>query len=129
MKKKQTRWQISAESFDANILDRFCDEIKTGLISESFILMCSVVPLPVRKGLVNINRSPFVYTTSKDQLAFQYHRRAIFINFDQLFIAKVLELLKKYSLPSSLNVKVITDMRSQNEIARSACIVKKIGTI
>lgn len=97
--------RIKCSSFDAAMLDSLCKQIGSSLRGVAKVV--SLCALPVKKELININRSGFIYSSSKKQMYQVRHRRCFVIeDFD--FVA-LKQRLDKVHVQPGITLKISFD--------------------
>lgn len=107
LSRRKQEIRIRLKAFDYRLIDQSASQIvetakKTGAMVKG------PVPLPTRKELFNILRSPHVYKTSRDQLQICTYSRLIIIVDPQ---KKTGDALEQLDLPAGVNaeIKLLTE--------------------
>lgn len=98
----QARLRIKVSAYEHKLLD----ESVAKIIEAAARFDAEVrgpIPLPTKMKKYTVNRSTFVYNTSREQFEMRIHTRLIDILNPQ---AKVIEALTNLSLPSGVNIDV-----------------------
>ena len=98
----QARLRIKVSAYEHKLLDESVSKI----IEAAARFDAEVrgpIPLPTKMKKYTVNRSTFVYNTSREQFEMRIHTRLIDILNPQ---AKVIEALTNLSLPSGVNIDV-----------------------
>ena len=94
--------RIKLKSFDHNMLDKSAgDIVRTAKASGARIY--GPVPLPTRKRIYTVLRSPFVNKTSREQFEIRVHKRLIDI-IDST--PQTIDALMKLDLPAGVDVEI-----------------------
>lgn len=103
-KKVDQKLRIKLRSCDARILDRSCQKIMdTAQISGSVV--SGPIPLPIKRRLDSVKRSPFVFEDSQEQFEMRVHSRLIDIKNPN---AKTVDKLMDLDLPSGVDIEIKT---------------------
>ena len=99
--------RIRMEAYDHQALDASAREIadhakRTGAI------VAGPIPLPTRREIYTVNRSPFIDKKSREQFEIRTHKRLIDI---VQATAKTIEALNKLSLPAGVDIKIKASAR------------------
>ena len=94
--------RIRMEAYDHQALDSSAREIadhakRTGAV------VAGPIPLPTRREVYTVNRSPFIDKKSRSQFEICTHKRLIDIVQST---AKTIEALNKLSLPAGVDIKI-----------------------
>ncbi|HAW08532.1 MAG: 30S ribosomal protein S10 [Chloroherpetonaceae bacterium] len=94
--------RIKLKSFDHNLIDQSAGRIVQTL-KQTGALVVGPVPLPTRKSVYTVNRSPHVDKKSREQFELKTHKRLIDIfNSSQ----KTIDALMRLELPAGVDVEV-----------------------
>ncbi len=101
---KTGRIRIRLKSYDHNIIDRSASDIvKTALKTGAKI--SGPIPLPTKKSIYTVLRSPHVDKKSREQFETRVHKRLIDI-FESS--AQTIDSLMKLNLPAGVDVEIKT---------------------
>lgn len=96
------RIRIKLKSFDHNLIDMSSQRIVT-TVKQTGAVISGPVPLPTRRSIYTVNRSPHVDKKSREQFETRIHKRLIDIfNSTQ----KTVDALMKLELPAGVEVEV-----------------------
>jgi len=94
--------RIKLKSFDHNLIDQSVGRI-TQTLKQTGALIVGPVPLPTRRSVYTVNRSPHVDKKSREQFELKTHKRLIDIfNSSQ----KTIDALMRLELPAGVDVEV-----------------------
>jgi small subunit ribosomal protein S10 len=94
--------RIKLKSFDYNLIDQSVGRI-TQTLKQTGALIVGPVPLPTRRSVYTVNRSPHVDKKSREQFELKTHKRLIDIfNSSQ----KTIDALMRLELPAGVDVEV-----------------------
>ncbi len=97
-----TKIRIKLKSFDHNLIDVAANKI-VDAAQKSGAQVSGPIPLPTRKEVVTIIRSPFIYKDSREQFEIRTHKRLIDIYSPS---SKVVDGLTKLDLPAGVDIKI-----------------------
>jgi small subunit ribosomal protein S10 len=98
----QQKIRIKLKSYDHNLIDKSSEKIVTTL-KQTGALVVGPVPLPTRRQIYTVNRSPHVDKKSREQFELLTHKRLIDIfNHSQ----KTIDALMRLELPAGVDVEV-----------------------
>ena len=96
------RIRIKLKSYDHNLVDKSSERIvKTVKLTGAVV--SGPVPLPTRRSIYKVNRSPHVDKKSREQFETRVHKRLIDI-FSST--QKTIDALMKLELPAGVDVEV-----------------------
>lgn len=96
--------RIKLRSYDHNLIDKSTDKIiKT--VKSSGAIVSGPIPLPTKKTVYTVNRSPHVDKKSREQFETRIHKRLIDILTSG---SKTVDALLKLDLPAGVDVEIIT---------------------
>ncbi|MBL7779259.1 MAG: 30S ribosomal protein S10 [Chitinophagales bacterium] len=96
------RIRIKLKSYDHNLVDKSAEKIvKT--VKTTGAIVSGPVPLPTRKKIFTINRSPHVNNDSKEQFQLSTYKRLLDIYSST---SKTVDALMKLELPSGVEVEI-----------------------
>jgi small subunit ribosomal protein S10 len=101
-KGKQAKIRLRLKSFDHKLLDVSMAEI-VDTVKKSGAVIVGPVPLPTRRELFTVLRSPFVDKKSREQFEIKTHKRLMDI-VDPT--AKTIDALRKLDLPAGVDVEI-----------------------
>ncbi|MGB9701446.1 MAG: 30S ribosomal protein S10 [Candidatus Kapaibacteriota bacterium] len=94
--------RIKLKSYDHNLIDKSSEKIVMTL-KQTGALVVGPVPLPTRRSIYTVNRSPHVDKKSREQFELLTHKRLIDIfNSSQ----KTVDALMRLELPAGVDVEV-----------------------
>ncbi len=96
------RIRIKLKSFDNRLLDKSVEEI-VELAKRSGVKIVGPVPLPTKREVYTVLRSPHVNKKSREQFEIRVHKRLIDI-MDST--ARTVDSLSKLNLPSGVEVEM-----------------------
>ncbi len=94
--------RIKLSSFDHNLIDQACKRI-IDTANKSGSKISGPVPLPTRREVITILRSPHVNKDSREQFEIRTHKRLIDIYSPS---AKAVEALNKLDLPAGVQINI-----------------------
>lgn len=100
MDKKKMR--IKLKAFDNRLLDQSAKEI-IELVQKTGVKISGPVPLPTRREIYTVLRSPHVNKKSREQFQMKIHKRVIDIIEPT---ARTVDSLSKLSLPAGIEVEM-----------------------
>lgn len=96
------RIRIKLKSYDHNLVDKSADKIvKTVKLTGAVV--SGPIPLPVRRRIFTVNRSPFINKKSREQFRLDSYRRLLDIYSTS---PKTVDALMKLELPSGVEVQI-----------------------
>ncbi|MSP64142.1 MAG: 30S ribosomal protein S10 [Ignavibacteria bacterium] len=96
--------RIKLRSYDHNLIDKSADKIiKT--VKSSGAIVSGPIPLPTKKTIYTVNRSPHVDKKSREQFETRIHKRLIDILTSG---SKTVDALMKLDLPAGVDVEIKT---------------------
>mgnify|MGYP000512897037 CR=1 FL=1 len=95
--------RIRMEAYDHQALDASAREI-VDHAKRTGARVAGPVPLPTRREVYTVNRSPFVDKKSREQFEIRIHKRLIEIENST---PQTTEFLKKLTLPASVDVEIM----------------------
>jgi small subunit ribosomal protein S10 len=94
--------RIKLKSFDHNLIDKSAEKIiKT--VKSTGAVVAGPIPLPTRRSLYTVNRSPNVDKKSREQFETRSHKRLIDILNST---SKTVDALMKLELPAGVDVEI-----------------------
>jgi small subunit ribosomal protein S10 len=96
------RIRIKLKSFDYNLVDKTADKIvKTVKLTSAVVI--GPIPLPTRKKIYTVLKSPHVNKKAREQFQLCTYRRILDIHGSS---AKTVDALMKLELPSGVEVEI-----------------------
>lgn len=96
------RMRIKLKAFDNRLLDQSAKEI-IELVQKTGVKISGPVPLPTRREVYTVLRSPHVNKKSREQFQIKVHKRVIDIIEPT---ARTVDSLSKLSLPAGIEVEM-----------------------
>ena len=96
------RIRIKLKSFDHNLIDKSTERI-VRTVKQTGAVVSGPIPLPTRRTVYTVNRSPHVDKKSREQFETRIHKRLIDI-FSST--QKTIDALMKLELPSGVEVEI-----------------------
>jgi len=96
------RIRIRLKAFDYRLLDRAAKDIAE-TASRTGSAVAGPIPLPTKKEIFTVNRSPHVDKKSMDQFEIRTHKRLLDIIEPA---SKTVDELKKLNLPAGVDIKI-----------------------
>jgi len=94
--------RIKLKSFDHNLIDKSAEKIiKT--VKSTGAIVAGPIPLPTKRTIYTVLRSPHVDKKSREQFETRIHKRIIDILGSS---AKTIDALTKLDLPAGVDVEV-----------------------
>jgi len=101
-KAKQQKIRLKLKSFDHKLLDISMEEI-VDTVKKTGATIVGPVPLPTKKEIFTVLRSPHVDKKSREQFELKTHKRLLDILEPT---AKTIDALKKLDLPAGVDVEI-----------------------
>ena len=101
-KTKSSRIRIRLKSFDHKLLDVSMEEI-VDTVKKTGATVLGPVPLPTKKELFTVLRSPHVNKKSREQFHLKTHKRLLDI-VDST--SKTIDALRRLDLPAGVDVEI-----------------------
>jgi len=96
--------RIRLQAYDHMLLDKSTEKIvKTAKSTGAIVL--GPIPLPTKKTIYTVNRSPFVDKKSREQFQIKIHKRIIDLMNST---AKTVDALMKLDMPAGVDIEVRT---------------------
>ena len=95
--------RVRLESFNSELLSLSCQKIINILQGNSINFM-GVIPLPTRKRIYCVLRSPHVDKDSREHFEIRIHKRLLEINYDSE--VPIFDLLSEIDLPSGVFYRI-----------------------
>jgi small subunit ribosomal protein S10 len=96
------RIRIKLKSYDHNLIDKSSERI-VRTVKQTGAIVSGPVPLPTRRSVYTVNRSPHVDKKSREQFETRIHKRLIDI-FSST--QKTIDALMRLELPAGVDVEV-----------------------
>jgi small subunit ribosomal protein S10 len=96
------RIRIKLKSYDYNLVDKSAEKIYKTVKSTGAIIS-GPIPLPTKRKVFNIIRSPHVNSDSKEQFQLHTYKRLLDIYSST---SKTIDALMKIELPSGVDVEI-----------------------
>ena len=94
--------RIRLKSFDHALIDRSTEEIvKTALDTGAEIV--GPIPLPTKRSIITVNRSPHIDKKSREQFELKIHKRLIEIYNTK---PQTIDALTKIDLPAGVDIEI-----------------------
>ncbi len=103
-KKVRQKLRIKLRSADSRILDKSCQKI-IDTATESGAVVSGPIPLPIKRKLTTVKRSPFIHEDSQEQFEMRVHSRLIDIKEPSV---KTVDKLMDLDLPGGVDIEVKT---------------------
>ncbi|MFA6571796.1 MAG: 30S ribosomal protein S10 [Bacteroidota bacterium] len=96
------RIRIKLKSYDHNLIDKSSERI-VRTVKQTGAVVSGPIPLPTRRSVYTVNRSPHVDKKSREQFEVRIHKRLIDI-FSST--QKTIDSLMRLELPAGVDVEV-----------------------
>jgi small subunit ribosomal protein S10 len=96
------RIRIKLKSYDHNLIDKSSERI-VRTVKQTGAVVSGPIPLPTRRSVYTVNRSPHVDKKSREQFETRVHKRLIDI-FSST--QKTIDALMRLELPAGVDVEV-----------------------
>lgn len=96
------RIRIKLKSYDHNLIDKSAERI-VRTVKQTGAVVSGPIPLPTRRSVYTVNRSPHVDKKSREQFETRIHKRIIDI-FSST--QKTIDALMRLELPAGVDVEV-----------------------
>ena len=97
--------RVRLESFNHELLKSSCNKMMT-ILQKTTLNSMSVVPLPTKRRIYCVLRSPHVYKDSREHFEIRVHKRIFEISYDSEKNNNIFELLATSDLPSGVFYKL-----------------------
>ncbi len=94
--------RIKLKSYDHNLIDKSSEKI-VRTIKQTGAVVSGPIPLPTRRSVYTVNRSPHVDKKSREQFEARVHKRLIDILSST---QKTIDALMRLELPAGVDVEV-----------------------
>ncbi len=94
--------RIRLKSFDHALIDRSTEEIVKTVI-ETGAEVVGPIPLPTKRNVITVNRSPHVDKKSREQFEIKTHKRLIEIYNSK---PQTIDALTKLDLPAGVDIEI-----------------------
>ena len=96
--------RIRLKAYDHNLLDKSTDKIvKTAKTTGAMVL--GPIPLPTRRSIYTVNRSPHVDKKSREQFQMKIDKRIVDIMNSS---SKTVDALMKLDMPAGVDIEIRT---------------------
>ena len=102
-RKTDTKIRLRLESFDHELLVSSCQKILNSLQNVSLNSL-GLIPLPTKKRVYCVLRSPHVYKDAREHFEIRIHKRILEISYDPN--VPIFDLLSEIDLPSGILYKI-----------------------
>ncbi len=99
---KTVRLRIRLMAYDHRILDLSCEEI-VETVKKTGAAVSGPVPLPTKREIFTVLRSPHIDKKSREQFQIKTHKRLLEIVNPS---AKTIDALRRLDLPAGVNVEI-----------------------
>jgi len=103
MEKTNAKIRVRLESFNHELLASSCQKI-VNLLQNTSLISIGVVPLPTRKRIYCVLRSPHVDKDSREHFEIRIHKRILEIYYDSE--VPIFDLLSEADLPSGVFYRI-----------------------
>jgi len=97
--------RVRLESFNHELLNSSCKKMIT-LLHDTTLNSFGIIPLPTKKRIFCVLRSPHVDKDSREHFEIRTHKRILEIYYDLQNNNTVFDLLSKADLPSGVSYKL-----------------------
>ena len=94
--------RIALKSYDHNLLDKSTEKIVQRAKATGAVIS-GPIPLPTKRSVITVNRSPFVNKKSREQFQIKVHKRIIEILNTT---TKTIDELMKLDLPAGVDIEI-----------------------
>lgn len=94
--------RIKLKSYDHTLIDKSCEKIIKTVVSTGAVVN-GPIPLPTRKTIFTVNRSPHVDKKSREQFQLSCHKRIIDISNSN---PKTIDSLGKLDIPAGVDIEI-----------------------
>lgn len=94
--------RLKLKAYDHRLLDQAVVEI-VETVRRTGAKICGPVPLPTKRELYTVNRSPVIDKKSREQFELSTHKRLIEIYEPT---SKTIDALRKLNLPAGIDVEI-----------------------
>ena len=101
--KTNTKIRVILESFHHELLVSSCQKIKN-IVQNTPLNSIGVIPLPTRKRIYCILRSPHVYKDAREHFEIRIHKRILEIYYDSEI--PIFDLLSEVDLPPGVFYRI-----------------------
>ncbi|MBL7156893.1 MAG: 30S ribosomal protein S10 [Candidatus Omnitrophica bacterium] len=99
---KAIKIRIKLMAYDYRLLDLSCEEI-VGTVKKTGAVVSGPVPLPTKREIFTVLRSPTIDKKSREQFQIKTHKRLLEIVNPT---AKTIDALKRLDLPAGVSVEI-----------------------
>lgn len=101
---QQRRIRIKLKSYDHRLIDKSADRIVRA-VKQTGAIVSGPIPLPTKRSVFTVLRSPHVDKKSREQFEIRTHKRLIdILNWN----TKTMDVLTKLDLPAGVEVEIKT---------------------
>ncbi len=101
---QQRRIRIKLKSYDHRLIDKSADRIVRA-VKQTGAIVSGPIPLPTKRSVFTVLRSPHVDKKSREQFEIRTHKRLIdILNWN----TKTMDVLTKIDLPAGVEVEIKT---------------------
>jgi small subunit ribosomal protein S10 len=94
--------RIKLKSFDHYLIDKSAERI-VRTVKQTGAMVSGPIPLPTKRSIITVNRSPHVDKKSREQFEMRVHKRLIDIYSSS---QRTIDALMKLELPAGVDVEV-----------------------
>jgi small subunit ribosomal protein S10 len=95
--------RVRLESFDHELLVSSCQKIMNSL-EDTSLNSIGLIPLPTKKRIYCVLRSPHVYKDAREHFEIRIHKRIVDISYDPNI--PIFDLLSEINLPSGVFYRI-----------------------
>jgi small subunit ribosomal protein S10 len=99
---KAVRIRIRLMAYDHRLLDLSCEEI-VATVKKTGAVVSGPVPLPTKREVFTVLRSPHIDKKSREQFQIKTHKRLLVIISPT---AKTIDALRRLDLPAGVNAEI-----------------------
>jgi small subunit ribosomal protein S10 len=101
--KTNAKIRVRLESFNHDLLNSSCQKI-INILQSTPLNSIGMIPLPTRKRIYCVLRSPHVYKDSREHFEIRTHKRILEIQYDSE--VPIFDLLSEADLPSGVFYRI-----------------------
>ncbi len=98
------KFRIKLRSYDSILLEQSIERI-VKVLSETKAQICGPIPLPTKKEVYTVLRSPHVHKKSREQFQYKEHRRLLEVFTNN---SAAVDALMKLDLNSAVAVEIVS---------------------
>jgi len=102
MTQQEQRIRIKLKAYDHRLIDQSAAEI-VETAKRTGARVCGPIPLPTKKEIYTVNRSPVIDKKSREQFMLATHKRLLELVSPT---AKTIDALRKLNLPAGVHVEI-----------------------